>query len=752
MGEHHTGSSSLFGIFILTIYSLVVIPYTISYFCCGDEEAKAQPWSEKSKKKKSSISDSLKRYFTKGNLLILVLWTIWFILLWAVSSSMTDMKPFDPFEILEIERGSTDKEIKRAYRQLSLKYHPDKNPDLKANKYFSEFITKAYEALTDEVSRQNFEKYGHPDGPQAMNIGIALPEWIFPTDKKAAPLVLLGLVGCGILLPLIGVSVYMMNTNKFTGPNQIMQETLAFYFNSKFSIKESQSLVRIPETLVCAMEFLTLKTPGEHIPAIDDLRKVVQRSNTEVKDKPLFMKRKASIVKVHLLLLAYLDREENAIPSVLQPDLKFLLQKAPILLEEMLKIAAVVPRAPHGYGWLTPAIAVVEMMQCMSQALSISIRKPASAKPSELAAAAIMQLPHVDAEVVKKLKRRKVNTLKELSDLSLEERSEALLISGLTASQVEAACTLLEALPTIGVRAKCGVEGEDEILEADPVKCKVRVVLTRLVHTSTDFEPPVSGKVVRACTPLFPHPREENWHFFLTDPATNSVLGYTKASLAEAEAFGFDHPQAMEGWSTATVPASSTHDKDATVANSADDKEEASSKSSVLVTASKFIKQYNAAGKTHKAGAGGELVVGKPFDPEEAGQEVEFMFLAPPKAGKYDLQLVVMSDCYIGCDRTVALRLKVNPLTKAVMELREQKQNKAAAAKWESDDDDDDESKTGEKDDSEDEESEGDDYDSDETGELETGDEGSDIEEDVNKKNDGLKEDLSNAESNVVTE
>jgi translocation protein SEC63 len=60
----------------------------------------------------------------------------------------------------------------------------------------------------------------------------------------------------------------------------------------------SQSLVRIPETLVCAMEFLTLKTPGEHIPAIDDLRKTVQRSNTEVKDKPLFMKRKASIVKV----------------------------------------------------------------------------------------------------------------------------------------------------------------------------------------------------------------------------------------------------------------------------------------------------------------------------------------------------------------------------------------------------------------------------------------------------------------------
>lgn len=37
-----------------------------------------------------------------------------------------------------------------------------------ANKYFVEFISKAYQALTDPVSRENFEKYGHPDGRQVM--------------------------------------------------------------------------------------------------------------------------------------------------------------------------------------------------------------------------------------------------------------------------------------------------------------------------------------------------------------------------------------------------------------------------------------------------------------------------------------------------------------------------------------------------------------------------------------------------------
>lgn len=52
-----------------------------------------------------------------------------------------------------------------------------------------------------------------------------------------------------------------------------------------------------------------------------------------------------------MLLLAFLDREQD-IPALLQPDLKFVLQKSPLLLEEMLKIAAAIPRPPHGYGWL----------------------------------------------------------------------------------------------------------------------------------------------------------------------------------------------------------------------------------------------------------------------------------------------------------------------------------------------------------------------------------------------------------------
>lgn len=91
------------------------------------------------------------------------------------------MKKFDPYEILEIEQGSDDKVIKKAYRydqyfqifaktifynrRLTVKYHPDKNPDdPKATAKFI-LIAKAYECLTDEKKKHLCEKFGNPDGP-----------------------------------------------------------------------------------------------------------------------------------------------------------------------------------------------------------------------------------------------------------------------------------------------------------------------------------------------------------------------------------------------------------------------------------------------------------------------------------------------------------------------------------------------------------------------------------------------------------
>lgn len=58
----------------------------------------------------------------------------------------------DLYEVLGLGRGASSSEIKKAYRQLSLKYHPDKNPSEDAATKFAE-VASAYEILSDEDKR-----------------------------------------------------------------------------------------------------------------------------------------------------------------------------------------------------------------------------------------------------------------------------------------------------------------------------------------------------------------------------------------------------------------------------------------------------------------------------------------------------------------------------------------------------------------------------------------------------------------------
>jgi len=69
--------------------------------------------------------------------------------------------PRDYYEILSISRNATDGEIKKAYRKLAMKYHPDRNPgDNEAEASFKE-CTEAYEVLSDGQKRKIYDTYGH---------------------------------------------------------------------------------------------------------------------------------------------------------------------------------------------------------------------------------------------------------------------------------------------------------------------------------------------------------------------------------------------------------------------------------------------------------------------------------------------------------------------------------------------------------------------------------------------------------------
>ncbi len=67
----------------------------------------------------------------------------------------------DYYEVLSVERTADGDEIKRAYRRLAMKYHPDRNPgDAEAEAAFKE-AAEAYEVLSDDQKRQIYDQYGH---------------------------------------------------------------------------------------------------------------------------------------------------------------------------------------------------------------------------------------------------------------------------------------------------------------------------------------------------------------------------------------------------------------------------------------------------------------------------------------------------------------------------------------------------------------------------------------------------------------
>ncbi|MFX0168512.1 MAG: molecular chaperone DnaJ [Candidatus Hodarchaeota archaeon] len=66
----------------------------------------------------------------------------------------------DYYEILGISRQATKEEIKRAYRKLALKYHPDRNKEPNAAEKFKE-ISEAYAILSDDAKRRQYDQFGH---------------------------------------------------------------------------------------------------------------------------------------------------------------------------------------------------------------------------------------------------------------------------------------------------------------------------------------------------------------------------------------------------------------------------------------------------------------------------------------------------------------------------------------------------------------------------------------------------------------
>ena len=77
------------------------------------------------------------------------------------------MSKRDYYEVLGVQKNASEVELKKAYRQMAMKYHPDKNPNNKeAEDKFKE-AAEAYDVLSTPEKKQRYDQFGH----QGMNSG-----------------------------------------------------------------------------------------------------------------------------------------------------------------------------------------------------------------------------------------------------------------------------------------------------------------------------------------------------------------------------------------------------------------------------------------------------------------------------------------------------------------------------------------------------------------------------------------------------
>ncbi|XP_015086505.1 dnaJ protein ERDJ3A [Solanum pennellii] len=79
-------------------------------------------------------------------------------------------KTVDPYKVLGVDKSASQREIQKAFHKLSLQYHPDKNKSKGAQEKFAE-INNAYEILSDEEKRKNYDLYGDEKGAPGFDAG-----------------------------------------------------------------------------------------------------------------------------------------------------------------------------------------------------------------------------------------------------------------------------------------------------------------------------------------------------------------------------------------------------------------------------------------------------------------------------------------------------------------------------------------------------------------------------------------------------
>jgi translocation protein SEC63 len=414
--------------FIMALLCFILIPLTVRYvyriISGGDangnhkivgaitEDYNSVDVPNKSHIKSFRSKQKSGKIFNKTLIILAVGWAAFAYVALYMTKEVNLKGAFDPYHILDVSMTASEKEIKSKYRKLSLQFHPDKLPkDLtpeKRQQLEDEFviINAAYKSLTDEVTRNNFLKYGHPDGPQEVKHGIALPKYLVDSKYSSIIVVFYFLLIGGLLPWIVG----------------------SWWSNVKSHTKKGLHV----DTAASFTRRLTDRNPGKVVTPFTILEWVLD--SYEVKS-------------------AFPNKTEEQINELI--SLHFNRKYVPELENDKLKLISILPKLINGLNDIATVFRQTEVVLPAADLLKsvIAAVKP-TGKYQDL-----LQLPFVDPEVVVK---QDIKKLGKLMTLPKEEAKKVLGIS--SEKQLDIALNIAESIPTLRiVEAEFKVPGEDNV-------------------------------------------------------------------------------------------------------------------------------------------------------------------------------------------------------------------------------------------------------------------------------------------------
>lgn len=379
---------------------------------------------------KSGIEALYESYFSVKSFSLAAGWALVAYLSYRIASTKRETKFWNPYEILGISESATEKEIKKHYKRLSIKFHPDK-VRLAINQTLEEVqeqfvgLTKAYKALTDEEIRQNFLEFGHPDGKQDLSVGIALPSWMVEGGQSlwvlAAYCVTL-LVGLPVL-----VGRWWYRSAKIT-KDSLLTQTAERYFRG---LDDKMTIDQLISLLTTAAEFDAINCPKAEIDELET--KVIEKcgAHTAGQYKP-----------AEVLLRAHMSRISLSGPSLLEAQT--------LMLEKILTLHRGMFSIVQCYGFLDTQMKVLELSPLIVQAV-LPNQSP------------LLQLPFVTQDMAKSLQLEEGagSDLSEFVALDHETRKRLL---GLPEHEYNQVTKVATALPIIEAPlVEYQVEGDDKV-------------------------------------------------------------------------------------------------------------------------------------------------------------------------------------------------------------------------------------------------------------------------------------------------